>query len=558
MVTRMLRCLLLLCLLTVLAGRASAANADPVFDVNALLATPLKPQTISKTVEDGVVIEEVRYHSEMDGDKSVDIFGIFCYPEGAKGLPAFVWNQSGLAQASTYFPKLGAKRGYAVLCIDFPQAGYRSTGGYNINSGLELGDDPKKSGIGHGAVALLKAISFLESRPEVDKTRIGMCGSSWGGFFTTLMAGIDPRLKVASAMFGCGGLYLGNRWWESRMPDAAFLERWKAALDPATRLRNTRVPIGWFTGNNDVFYWMPALMESYRLAAGAKHLSLMPNWDHGLPPELDEQVFAFLDVHLQGKPPFVAVSPVTVSREGGKLLATWTFTPVEARPVQSAELSLSYGDGQSWASRMWITLPARLDGKTCSVELPGTAMPYYLSGTVIDAQKFRYSTPLVLVKPADDPAFKPTARPDYEGAEWGGFEEAQLFRVRALGFARGLPVSPDARDGAQSAKLNPGMTRLPPFLYASGLPHRLTCWLKAGALADIKLRLKGSFDGRPLLVEQTVRVGADWTKVEIDCTPPPALASSLMLEAVTPAGVTGALDSVSFRPVNGTAPSAYP
>lgn len=103
---------------------------------------------------------------------------------------------------------------------------------------------------------------------------------------------------------------------------------------------------------------------------------------------------------------------------------------------------------------------------TCSVELPATAMPYYLSGTVIDGQNFRYSTPLVLVKPADDPTFKATAKPDYEGAEWGGFEEKQLFMVRALGLARGLLVSPDARDGAQSAKLNPGVTRLLPFLYA--------------------------------------------------------------------------------------------
>src|SRR5262249_15966508 len=148
-------------------------------DVKALTATPLNPRTLKRTEKGGIVTEEVRFHSETDGGKDVDIFGIFSYPKGGKKLPAFVWNQGGLAQAGDYWPEVGARRGYAVLCIDFPMPGYRSTGGYPIVSGLEVGDDPRKAPIYHGAVALLKAVSYLESRPEVDKDRIGMAGSSW-------------------------------------------------------------------------------------------------------------------------------------------------------------------------------------------------------------------------------------------------------------------------------------------------------------------------------------------------------------------------------------------
>ena len=40
---------------------------------------------------------------------------------GARKLPAFVWNQGGLGKASTYWTDFG-KRGYAVVCIDFPHA----------------------------------------------------------------------------------------------------------------------------------------------------------------------------------------------------------------------------------------------------------------------------------------------------------------------------------------------------------------------------------------------------------------------------------------------------
>src|SRR6267378_4071772 len=215
------------------AGRPSP---DPIFHLNRILAPPLKAGVLRTTEKDGIVTEEVMFHSEMDGAKSVDIFAYFSYPKGKKQLPAFIWNQGGLAQASTYWTVFGAKRGYATLCIDFPMPGYRSTGGYPIVSGLELPEDPKKAPIYHGAVALLRAVSFLESRAEVDKNKIGMAGSSWGGFFTTLMVGIDPRLKAGACMFGCGRLDLGNLWWDGQgwndKRDKESRERWRTTLDP--------------------------------------------------------------------------------------------------------------------------------------------------------------------------------------------------------------------------------------------------------------------------------------------------------------------------------------
>jgi dienelactone hydrolase len=129
-------------------------------------------------------------------------------------LPAFIWNQGGLGKADAHLiTHYGAKRGYVAMCIDFPMPGYRSTGGYNIVAGLDDQPNAFDSTISRGVVALLRAVTYLQTRPEVDKEKIGMCGSSWGGFYTTLMVGIDPRLKVGSAMFGCGFLETGNNWW---------------------------------------------------------------------------------------------------------------------------------------------------------------------------------------------------------------------------------------------------------------------------------------------------------------------------------------------------------
>src|SRR5687768_7705820 len=88
-----------------LGPTAQGEIKETVYDFKALTATPLNPKVLKSTEENGIVTEEVMFHSEMDGDKSVDIFAFFAYPKGARNLPAFVWNQAGLGRAGTYFTK---------------------------------------------------------------------------------------------------------------------------------------------------------------------------------------------------------------------------------------------------------------------------------------------------------------------------------------------------------------------------------------------------------------------------------------------------------------------
>ncbi len=42
-----------------------------------------------------------------------------------------------------------------------------------------------------------RAIDYLETRPEIDKGRIGVIGYSMGGTQTFLLAGVEPRVKAA-------------------------------------------------------------------------------------------------------------------------------------------------------------------------------------------------------------------------------------------------------------------------------------------------------------------------------------------------------------------------
>ncbi len=533
-----------------IATQSVAAADEAIFDVPALVSTPLNAKTLKTSHRDGVVTEEVRFHSETDGDKEVEIFAYFSYPEGASQLPAFIWNPGGLGQASPAFTETPARRGYAVLCIDFPQPGYRSTGNYPINTGLSVGDDSKQAPIYHGAVALLKAVSYLATRPEVDSQRIGMAGSSWGGFFTTLMVGIDPRLKAGSCLYGCGGLQLGNAWWDgvSRngrdAPTPEMRERWRTTLDPAWRLPSKNTPIAWFTGTNDAFYSMPALMQSYKMAAGPKHLCLIPNWDHALDPAItDEQVYAWLDVYLRGKPAPAKVSLVEGANQSGRLIATWRHEG----DAQSADLIASYGEPGNWRGRYWHTFKAAMADGVCRAELPLASQPCFVSGAVVGPSGIRSSTPLARVD-ASALGITPTISvPDYDGCSmWGGFEEPQiayLVRHDRSGQGRWIPkLSSDAKQGKQSATLNPGSTLLPPILSTAGLPHRFSCFLKSDKPARVGLQLaddRKEFD-----------VGTDWTEIAMNHTPANTLMGTFPATISVPEGVVVLVDSIQFHPLN--------
>lgn len=236
-------------------------------------------------------------------------------------------------------------------------------------------------------------------------------------------------------------------------------------------------------------------METHGRAAGPRHLALLPNWQHALTEPLDEQVFAWLDVHLKGAPPLLAVTGLEVAPDGrGGRVARWKYA--DPRRPAKAELLVSYGEAGNWSSRCWLTLAAPAKGGDCAVPLPDAPLPCFVSGTVVDSGGFRSSTPLLRVQ-----AGKGAALPDYDGcAEWGGFEQGQVVYLRR----HGLPVPPlskESKEGSQAASLPAGQTTLAPVFFTAGVPHRFSCAVKASRPAEVTLRLGGEFDGRPLAAQ---------------------------------------------------------
>jgi hypothetical protein len=504
-----------------------AAAPDPVFDVAALAAAPLEASLTKSSEADGIVTEEVRFFSEMDGTNRVEIFALVCYPKGARKLPALIWNQSGMSPAAPYFPLLIAKRGYVGMSIDFPQAGYRSSGGYSINSGLTVGDDPRQAPIAHGVVALIRAVSYLQARPEADPDRIGMCGSSWGGFFTTLAMGVDPRLKAGSAMFGCGRLQDGCTWFfdSGTPPDDATLERWGRTLDPAFRLKDLTRPMAWFSGSNDHFFWLNALLGSYERVAGPKHLALVPNFDHGLPPEQDDQVFGWLDTHLKGAPPLIRVGRPRVEVEKGQRLFRWDWSSA-SRQAKRAEIAYSYGKPGNWKTRYWIVQPAILGTNgVCEAALPARDFPLMAFGTVFETNGYRSSTTAIEVSALAGGA--PLDAGAYNGCGmWGGFEESDVAWLTLMGLMKTV-VTNDAHSGRQAVVIGKAVRMTTSVYYVAGVPSRFSVFVKSEQPSSLKVTLNGKFDGKAQVWTAETATGPGWTELVIPLTPPDCKAPHL-------------------------------
>jgi dienelactone hydrolase len=94
-----------------------------------------------------------------------------------------------------------AARGISCLAVDTP----------GIGEALRLGKLPTRYDY---EVPVAAAIDYLQSRPDVDPNRIGIIGSSLGGYYVARAAAFEPRLRAAVAW---GAIYDYHAVWRRRM-----------------------------------------------------------------------------------------------------------------------------------------------------------------------------------------------------------------------------------------------------------------------------------------------------------------------------------------------------
>ena len=465
-------------------------GAEP-FDLQAIQNDPLDAKVLKKETKDGIVTEEVEFTSDKGPDgQPIRTFGILGYPEGKTGLPAILWGQGGMAPAGTWAPHLFAKRGYAAFNVTLPMNEWNAFGPFDTAN-------PRNANLVRLAVTHMRAITYLASRPEVDKERIGMGGTSYGGVYTTMVAGWDPRVKAALSFFAGGNHRLGTNLPQyNSLATEEALEIFLRDGDGAPGLARRAVPFLWGVAANDHWFHLPAVVRTYEEAIGEKRLAIEPLWAHALSDSMDNQLFDWFDIYLKRtRRPYNAVSSLVLTNEAGRLVALWGWTG--SNTVKGAELAVSYGrvlPWHGWVNRYHHTLSAALlDGNRARAEAPVPEVDLELLavGSILDEKGVRISTVPVAVVPSKAGIRAPAKGVKLNAFPLGGFEPADMVFFERHGDAVGAADPAVKHSGAQSLRPAPGARIKLYNVYERS--HRLTLWLRGEAAGTVRVRVEGVY-----------------------------------------------------------------
>jgi len=291
------------------------------------------------------------------------------YQPGQK-IPAMLLVHGGGGTAFASWVRLWNKRGYAALAIDtcgqLPrgkpwirdnQGGPPGWGGFD-----QVADPAADQWPYHAEVDVILADSLLRSFAQVDTDRVGIVGISWEGYLTCIASALDPRFEFAISVYGCGYLGEDSAWlpnFKQMGPDRAAA--WLHAFDPSEYLPDSKMPMLWVDGTNDLNYPFESLRKSYLLPKGPRTLVARVRMKHshstGWAPE---EIYAYADAETCGADPLAAINQADVN--AGIASAAY----VSKSQISKAELNFT-ADSGVWKLRKWQTLPAMIDLSSAKV-----------------------------------------------------------------------------------------------------------------------------------------------------------------------------------------------
>lgn len=173
--------------------------------------TPLQPVVTGRVEHDEFVVEKLYFQSRP----GLYVTGNLYLPKKVDGpLPAILYvcghgqvKEGNISFGNkTHYQHHGAwfaRNGYVCLTIDTIQLGEIEGvhhGTHHLKQWWWNGRGYTPAGT--EAWNSIRAIDYLETRPEIDRERIGMTGRSGGGVYTWWAAALDERVKVAVPVAG--------------------------------------------------------------------------------------------------------------------------------------------------------------------------------------------------------------------------------------------------------------------------------------------------------------------------------------------------------------------
>jgi dienelactone hydrolase len=157
----------------------------------------------------GLTVYRVRFPSPVESPHKENntVHAEFYRPDGKGPFPGLIilditaGDQSLSRSMGTYF----AQKGIAGLFVQMAYYGPRRPPGSRLRL-LSTNVPQSLNAVCQTVLDLRRATAWLEARPEVDRKRLGIVGTSLGSMIGALAAEMEPKLRRVAVLLGGGGL----------------------------------------------------------------------------------------------------------------------------------------------------------------------------------------------------------------------------------------------------------------------------------------------------------------------------------------------------------------
>lgn len=239
----------------------------------------------------------------------------------------------------------------------------------------------------HAVADTVLANSLLRSLPEVDGSKVGVMGISWGGVITSTVMGIDERFAFAIPTYGCGSLAeAGNQYGRSLGNNVLYQKVW----DPMVRLKDAEMPTLWFSWPSDKHFPLDKQAACYEAMSGPYLVSLIPGLRHGHgPPWNSPDSYAFAKSVVEDGEMWCR--ELKVERKGMAVEVRFG----SSKKAEKATLITTRDEGVT-GERSWVETPAKLKkvrgGWQASADLPEGTTAWFVNlscGGLTASSRFR-------------------------------------------------------------------------------------------------------------------------------------------------------------------------
>lgn len=338
------------------------------------------------------------YETLPNKGKETRAFAYIGIPESDHPVPAVVLVHGGGGTAFYKWVQIWNDRGYAAIAMSLeghmPDSVGQGKFAHEYSGPTRVGtfqdaDLPlNEQWMYHAISDVMIGHSLLASLSEVDAHRVGITGISWGGVLSSLISGVDTRLKCAMPVYGAGYLYESKGHFGEVATGSTEFQEKKKFWDPSNQFSAASVPTLWVNGDSDAHFSVNITSHSYQTTSDRAFISIHHGMKHGHPqgwnPNEVPEIYAFADKMLKGAP--IGLGSITQQPSGRNVNMTYVSQlPIVEATVYYLDEELTYRKPKPKAkhagTKTWETIQADVNTTTkeVKVQLPETAITYYVN-----------------------------------------------------------------------------------------------------------------------------------------------------------------------------------